>query len=472
MISRSSTIQRLNVLSEIWRDRRIPKYSKMHSADTKPQYEPTLIIHGGAGAISRENLPPRLYEEYRKSLTEYLVSTRKLLDEGASALEAACHAVSLLEDDPLFNCGRGSVFTKAGEIEMEASVMVASVSDSGPARGGIKRTGAVSRIRNTRHPILLAREVLLDADRWDGLGGTDTMHCHISGRGVEEWGWNERGLQRKEDDWFWTKRRWDEHRRGLDKLEGHAEATPLPSQGTVGAVCFDFYGSIAVATSTGGLTNKAPGRIGDTPSVGAGFWAENWATVKGASSFNTSSRPTQPSYFPRAAWATAAQAYLRNALGDCFASPIPSPALQNWLLDEKRSHAKCERRTHRAVAMSGTGNGDSFLRLNAARSAAAICRFASNSLQTAVTAIAGPGGELQESAGNRWMKTGEGQGGIIGVESADEVCSCGKNSRSTKAVFDFNCGGMWRALYMKDPATGAVIPKVMVFREEYEIEEK
>ena len=98
----------------------------------------------------------------------------------------------------------------------------------------------------------------------------------FSGASVEEWGFDEKGLERKGDEWFWTKRRWEEHRRGLDGA-ADAKALDLPSQGTVGAVCMDSSGNLAVATSTGGLTNKAPGRIGDTPTIGAGFWAEAWS---------------------------------------------------------------------------------------------------------------------------------------------------------------------------------------------------
>src|SRR5258707_357995 len=117
-------------------------------------FKPTLILHGGAGAISRANLLPERYQQCHKSLLRYLTVTKSLLDNSTSALDAACHAVSLMEDDPLFNCGRGSVFTKTGTIEMEASVMVASVSTDGPpVVGSIKRGAAVSLIRNTRHPI-------------------------------------------------------------------------------------------------------------------------------------------------------------------------------------------------------------------------------------------------------------------------------------------------------------------------------
>lgn len=245
-------------------------------------FKPTLVLHGGAGALSRTNLPPELWARYHASLSRYLAATRALLDSGATALDAACHAVTMLEDDILFNCGRGSVFTERGTIEMEASVMVCSIDPEGPPAGSIKRSAAVSVIRNTRHPILLAKEVLLTADEDGGLGGTSTMHCHLSGADVEEWGWTERALEKKPDLWFWTQRRWEEHRRGLHRQNSYtfvdllASVDPLseqlrqgddgldgireiPSQGTVGAVCMDSWGTLAVATvSSLGLRRAVP----------------------------------------------------------------------------------------------------------------------------------------------------------------------------------------------------------------------
>lgn len=239
-------------------------------------FKPTLIIHGGAGNLERSRLPPDLYAQYHASLTRYLRSTKSLLDSGASALDAAVHAVSLMEDDELFNCGRGSVFTSAGTIEMEASVMVTSATSAGAPSypGSLKRGAAVMGLRNVRHPIQLARESLLRTGcAADGSPRDDggSMHGQLVAPYAEEraraW-----GLEFMPDEWFWTRRRWEEHRRGL---EGRTGGLAL-SQGTVGCVCLDAEGNLAVATSTGGLTNKWPGRIGDTPTLGAGFWAEAW----------------------------------------------------------------------------------------------------------------------------------------------------------------------------------------------------
>ncbi|EXJ95404.1 hypothetical protein A1O1_00525 [Capronia coronata CBS 617.96] len=496
-------------------------------------YRPTLILHGGAGSISRASLPPELWSQYHTSLLKYLTLTRELLDSGASALDAACHAVTQLEDDPLFNCGRGAVFTEQGTIEMEASVMVCSLDPAGPPAGAIKRGAAVSLVRNTRHPILLAKEVLVAPDDEDGLGGTSTMHCHLSGRQVEEWGWNERGLERKPDEWFWTKKRWEEHRRGLHKPSSYTsenifapEAPPsksriqnnhedmdsseIPSQGTVGAVCLDSWGNLAVATSTGGLTNKKAGRIGDTPTIGAGFWAEAWEEPTSCPA-RRDHDAVQRQLFEHRNQPVLNQAWAK--LGELVASCMTvlgpdvryhqlnkaSPAAATSYPQSYHSpfspadfSARRKRKRRRAVAMSGTGNGDSFLRTNAVRTAAAMCRYSpATSLSDAVTAITGPGGELQSSAGDRWGRTGEGQGGIIGIEVINDefdfdnercrysaspesiYCATTNGGKTTpkkkmgRAVFDFNCGGLFRAYYEHQEREREEKPKVMVFKDEY-----
>jgi L-asparaginase len=506
-------------------------------------YTPTLILHGGSGSISRSNLPPALYGQYRSSLLKYLESTHAKLKSGTSALDAACHAVSLMEDDPLFNCGRGSVFTEKGTIEMEASVMVSSVrlgndeqsvfsTDDGPSVP-VKRGTSVSLIKGTRHPILLAREVLLAGG--DGLGGVGTMHCQLSGEDVEEWGWKEKGLERKGAEWFWTRRRWREHLRDLEKqtLNGQSirpERRPLdsdnvydekrtaeqlyphlhsgtyddaddldfpgfdsPSQGTVGAVCMDSWGNLAVATSTGGLTNKKPGRIGDTPTIGSGFWAESWnekehiGRLPDINAQLYGKRLTFPERLSRVVDARFGD-ILRNCMPTFSGQdrepqeilPHSRSKMEQLRLIEKEQPVPPPRMVlsnptgylrhdgfpppprRRAVAMSGTGNGDSFLRTSAVRTTAAMCRFESLpfnpvTLANAVTRVAGPGGELQLSAGERWQRTFEGQGGIIGIELYED-------QKKGNVVFDFNCGGLWRAWF--DEETGK--PRVMVFKGEYE----
>ena len=487
--------------------------SRISEKTTVGPYTPNLIIHGGSGAITRTSLPPTLYAQYRSSLLKYLESTHAKLKSGTSALDAACHAVSLMEDDPLFNCGRGSVFTEKGTIEMEASVMVSSVrGDDDDCDSAfpptdipsvpVKRGASVSLIKSTRHPILLAREVLLAGG--DGLGGVGTMHCQLAGQDVEEWGWKEKGLERKEPNWFWTKKRWREHLRHQEELttapchrlpaRAFDEADDLdpPTQGTVGAVCMDSWGNLAVATSTGGLTNKKAGRIGDTPTIGAGFWAESWDEhsvqktdiAPKMSTFQADGR--RLNLLDRIARAT--EAGFGDVLRDCLPislnsdhdrrqifpkdkadrvqlieedqpTPVPQMSLSNAMQD-KFSKAPSIRR--RGVAMSGTGNGDSFLRTSAVRTTAAICRFGSHPLNSitlakAVTLVAGPDGEIQCSAGNRWQKTFEGQGGIIGIELYHD-------EKKGKVVFDFNCSGLWRAWL--EEGTGKA--RVMVFKDEYQ----
>lgn len=473
------------------------------SSISNPNFHPTLILHGGAGNIHRSTLPPPLYSKYHTSLLTYLRSTSSLLKNGSTALDAAVHAVSLMEDDELFNCGRGSVFTSEGEIEMEASIMVSSVVEEEEREremeGERKRGVGVMRVRNVRNPVKLAREVLVRTGE-DGDGGS--MHSQLCGEYVEDCAraWE---LEFEPDEYFWTKRRWEEHLRGL---EGEKEVVTM-SQGTVGCVCLDRYGGLAVATSTGGLTNKKPGRIGDTPTLGAGFWAESWVEGRGGEEvmvpmLEERDAPSDGD-FPwslRDAWSTAKEALW----GECLSSPSPSegyntvpmnttqyPSGKLSLPDSPppytsipKPNLNIRRNYRRAVAMSGTGNGDSFLRVAAARTAGAMVRFSSTpqspiSLSSAVTAVSGPAGELERSAGSRWGKTGEGEGGIIGIEAELPVAS-GKGEhggysdmrtgglRKGKVVFDFNCGGMFRAWMEDDPDhPGKERERVMVFRDEY-----
>lgn len=433
---------------------------------TKPvPITPRIIIHGGAGNITRANLPSKSYDAYRNALLSILSSANsELLKSGAHALDVATYAVSLLELNPLFNAGHGAVYTTAGIHELEASVMVSS--------GYRKRGVGVMGVKAAKSPISLAKEMLVRGESEDGGGaqGHSQLHGETCDRLAREW-----GLEVARPSYFWTRKRWDEHRRGLglpcgDKeyerakreadrgwedysqkckraqdsmstsdedrmdIEGlHAgdiswDGKEYLPQGTVGAVVLDSFGSLCVATSTGGLTNKLPGRIGDTPTLGAGFWSEEWLEAHDGLPEMSSASPFS---------------YMLSSIGECI--PRLSDYSQLPLHSTQLHEADSRRGSIRAVAMSGTGNGDSFLRTNAARTAAAIARYSLNatrsrsgrvSLQQAVTAVAGPHGQLQRSAGDRWHKTGEGEGGIIGIELVN-----GKGN----IVFDFNCGGMFHA---------------------------
>ncbi|KAL8763305.1 MAG: hypothetical protein Q9184_000861 [Pyrenodesmia sp. 2 TL-2023] len=454
---------------------------------------PRFIIHGGAGAITRSNLSPAAYLIYSASLLEINRATAFRLAAGASALEAATEAVASLEDNELFNCGRGAVFTRDGEVELEASVMITSPHYH-------KRTCALTLLRHVKNPIRLAREMLIrgnhdlsgppnsggDGDPSGPTGGAQG-HCVLSGPAAEDLA-REWGLEMRPQRYFWTRRRWEQHRRGLGKQktatlkgkvryeglevegdvhegwlgdddknyekywgeeEGWDGRSYLP-QGTVGCVVLDREGVLCVATSTGGLTNKLTGRVGDTPTVGAGFWAEEWE-IRGNSRRSARSRGLSASLDVTYPLARILPEGIRCVLGYCLPGLNGYESVREKGLDDEK---KMRSNSLRALALSGTGNGDSFLRTAATRTAAAIARFSPyHTLASAVQQIAGPGGELQRSAGDRWGKTGEGEGGIIGIELEDGV---------GEIVADFNCGGMFRTWVDEDGRE-----RMMVFKEEY-----
>lgn len=266
-------------------------------------------------------------------------------------------------------------------------------------------------------------------------------HCQLFGQGAEtlarKW-----GLEMVDEGYFFVQKRWDEHIKGLEREKegkGHSfwDAQEYVPQGTCGAVALDTDGVCAVATSTGGMTNKLTGRIGDTPTLGAGFWAEEWEDTS-LSAKEDMIRKTGP--------ALMLSDTLKALVADCL------PSLTTYIpVNDEQPNMSSERKGHkviRATAMSGTGNGDSFLRLSAVRTASAIARYrGKTSLQKAVTEITGPGGELVKSAGNRWKKTGEGEGGIIGIECRMITDEDGEvKSSVSHLVEDYNCGGMFRAL--------------------------
>ncbi|KAF4929583.1 Isoaspartyl peptidase [Colletotrichum viniferum] len=411
---------------------------------TAVKVKPRLIIHGGAGNIKPANLAPPQYAEYRAALLTIISKTNAYMTTPAtatataalpSALETAVHAVTLLEDNPLFNSGHGAVFTRDGINELEASVMV--------TRGFAKRGVGVTGLRHVRNPILLAKAMLEHGEA--DLGGGSDSHPSSLSSGIDapsaqghtllhgptaELLAEKYGLELVDPGYFFTQRRWDEHIRALERErtgeEGNAtwSRSEFLPQGTVGAVALDEEGVVCAATSTGGLTNKLTGRIGDTPSVGAGFWAEEWVEE---------GDPTGA--FGKAGPAVVLSESLRGLMADCLPSlsvyaPVYGKAVK----------------TTRAIAASGTGNGDSFWRVAAGRTVGAVARFKPLSGKEAVSFVAGTGGELQRSAGDRWRVTGEGEGGIIGIEVAvtrDE--EGGVVGVRSEILQDFNCNGMYRA---------------------------
>lgn len=378
--------------------------------------------------------------------TNQYITTPVKSSQKPSALDIACYAVRLLEDNPLFNSGHGAVFTRDGVNELEASVMV--------SRGREKRGVGVMGLRHVRNPVLLARGVLEHGDQDLAPRGQASCaavaghrldvpsaqgHTQIWGPAAEQLA-RRYGLDMVDPSYFFTQQRWDEHVRALEREgrgsgQGTWSADEYLPQGTCGAVSLDEDGVVCAATSTGGMTNKLTGRIGDTPVVGAGFWAEEWEE-SGATGSSAWERLT-------AAVRTASPGIslagpLKGLLADCF----PTPFFYSPL---REPHG--ETAISRAMGTSGTGNGDSFLRISAARTVAAMARWKPESTARALTNVVGPGGELQRSAGDRWGRTGEGEGGMIGIESiVERDTKSGQVVRvRSEIVMDYNCGGMYRA---------------------------
>lgn len=212
-----------------------------------------IAIHGGAGTIDPDT-PPAQRQAYEESLTRALVRGRDLLASGASALDVCEQVVRVLEDDPLFNAGKGAVFNELGQHELDASIM----------DGATLRCGAVASVRTVKNPVSLARHVM-----------NKTRHVLLMGDGAEKFA-DSVGVERVPNNYFDTERR----RRVLEEVLREREATgaleasePRHRYGTVGCVVRDRDGRLAAATSTGGLTGKRWGRVGDTPILGAGNYA-------------------------------------------------------------------------------------------------------------------------------------------------------------------------------------------------------
>jgi L-asparaginase / beta-aspartyl-peptidase len=213
-----------------------------------------LAIHGGAGTMRRESMTPELEAAFHAGLRTALLAGHEVLSKGGSALDAVTQAVIALEDDPLFNAGRGAVYTSGGAHEMDAAVM----------DGRQREAGAVAGILGPRNPILVARAVLASEHvMLHGLGAIAFARAH--------------GIEFAPAAYFHTEKRWEALQVELERRRQAAEDTrdDAARHGTVGAVALDASGTVAAATSTGGMTGKAPGRIGDCPVFGAGTWADN-----------------------------------------------------------------------------------------------------------------------------------------------------------------------------------------------------
>jgi beta-aspartyl-peptidase (threonine type) len=207
-----------------------------------------LVIHGGAGTILKSEMTAAKEKAYKAGLTEALLKGYRVLADGGSSLDAAEAAVKAMEDSPLFNAGKGSVFTHEGTIEMDAAVM----------DGKTLKAGAVAAVTSIKNPVSAARAVM-----------DKSPHVMLAGKGAEEFA-RANGIEMAELSYFFTQFRFDQLKRIQD-----SEKTELDHSGTVGAVALDQYGNLAAATSTGGMTNKRFGRVGDSPVIGAGTYANN-----------------------------------------------------------------------------------------------------------------------------------------------------------------------------------------------------
>lgn len=247
-----------------------------------------LVIHGGAGAIARNKLTPEREQAYRRALAQSLAAGHEVLKAGGSSVDAVIVAIVVMEDSPLFNAGKGAVFSHDGRNELDASIM----------DGFTRMAGAVAAATTIRNPIRAAHAVM-----------TKSAHVILIGHGAEVFA-AVHGLEIVEPSYFYTQHRWDQLQKAIAKdrilLDHDSESnTPLPDmdekRGTVGAVALDRYGNIAAGTSTGGLTNKRYGRVGDSPIIGAGTYADNRSVavsatgigemfIRTAAAFNTAAQ--------------------------------------------------------------------------------------------------------------------------------------------------------------------------------------
>ncbi|HEX2866486.1 MAG TPA: isoaspartyl peptidase/L-asparaginase [Ignavibacteriales bacterium] len=206
-----------------------------------------IAVHGGAQNKDKNTFTPELEEAYKKGIEEALYTGWEVLNDDGTALDAVESAVRVLEDNPIFNAGRGSAINRDGETEQDAAIMC----------GETLRAGAVAAVRLVKNPVSLARKIM-----------ETTEHVMLSGDGALEFA-RQRGLELREAEYFITQEKLEELRKIVSRENFSG------SRDTVGAVALDKKGNLAAATSTGGLTNKFKGRVGDSPIIGAGTYANN-----------------------------------------------------------------------------------------------------------------------------------------------------------------------------------------------------
>ena len=228
----------------------------MNISDSKADQPFAIAIHGGAGTITRASMTPEKEAAYRAGLEQALRAGHAVLERGGTSMDACVAAVKVMEDSPLFNAGKGAVYTADEKHELDASVM----------DGATMKAGAVAAVTRVKNPIELARLVMDKSE-----------HVMFAGEGAERFA-QQHGIELVENSYFDTPERLEQLRKAKAKERTPATAPALSERdkhGTVGCVALDRHGNLAAATSTGGMTNKRFGRVGDSPIVGAGTWADN-----------------------------------------------------------------------------------------------------------------------------------------------------------------------------------------------------
>ena len=228
----------------------------------QPRGNIVLVVHGGAGTILKSQMTPEREQAFKTAMSEALGKGYTILNNGGSSIDAVEAAIKILEDNPLFNAGKGAVFASSGKNELDASIM----------NGQTLEAGAVAGVTTIKNPVSAARAVMEKSN-----------HVMMAGAGAESFA-QEQGLEMVNPAYFYTKERWEALQRAkredsLNTKAGKKDNSGVTGKdskfGTVGAVALDKQGNLAAATSTGGMTNKRYGRIGDSPVIGAGTYANN-----------------------------------------------------------------------------------------------------------------------------------------------------------------------------------------------------
>lgn len=234
--------------------------SNEKSRTQKPEY--AIVIHGGVGTILRSDVTPEKEAAYTTALNEALDKGENVIKNGGTAIDAVTETIKFLEDSPLFNAGKGAVFTAEGHNELDASIM----------DGATQKAGAAGGVQVVKNPITLARAIM-----------DKSPHVMLTGRGAEQFA-KEQGLEIVDPQYFFTQQRWDTYLRAKAEAENKLKEQQQILEktknidkkfGTVGCVCLDKSGNIAAGTSTGGMTYKKWNRLGDSPIIGAGTYADN-----------------------------------------------------------------------------------------------------------------------------------------------------------------------------------------------------